>query len=308
MTNITHADSRAKSVIISANPKSGSADGKAVIGKLESKLRSRGFDVTVMLDIEQVCREASRQLQEGKLRTVVSAGGDGTATLLVNRLPAEVPIAILPLGTANLLAKHLRLNPDADQLADVIEHGKSVLMDVGRANGYLFLVVASCGFDAAVVQRLHKHRTGHISYWTYSLPILRSIWRYKYPKMRFVADGKRLPDASWAFVLNVPRYAMNLCFVEQADAQDGMLDMCTFKNGGLVRGLYYFFAVLFRQHRKLNSTNFVRFKHLTIESDSMVPYEIDGDPGGELPLTIEIVPQRMKMMVSESWLSSPSGA
>jgi diacylglycerol kinase family enzyme len=121
--------------------------------------------------------------------------------------------------------------------------------------------------------------------------------------MRLVADERTLPDACWAFVLNVPRYAMNLSFVDEADPQDGRLDLCTFQQGSFLRGLYYFFSVVFRQHRKIRESRVIRFRRLTIESDEYVPYELDGDPGGSLPLTIEVAPQRLCVMVSDDWIA-----
>lgn len=296
------ADANATSVVISVNPKSGSGDRSAVVRMLKTQLESFGYTVEVLGDIDQVRQLATEQMEQGRLRTVVSAGGDGTASLLVNRLPAGTPITILPLGTANLLANFLGMRTDADQVAEVIRSGKSVLFDVGRANGKVFTVVASCGFDAAVVESLHKNRKGHISYWTYSIPILKSIWRYQYPALKITADGKPIPNSRWAFVMNVPRYAMNLNFVDDADPIDGRLDICTFKKGGLFRGLYYLLAVVLRLHQRIRATNFVRFKSLRIESDGEVPYELDGDPGGSLPLTIEAVPQGMRLLVSDSWL------
>ena len=77
---------------------------------------------------------------------------------------------------------------------------------------------------------------------------------------------------------------MDLKFVEAADAQDGLLDLCTFRDGGFFRGLYYFFAVLFRRHHSISATKITRFEQLTIESDSPVPIELDGDPAGYLPV------------------------
>lgn len=301
------ADANNTAVVISVNPKSGSGDRSAVVRKLQTELESSGYSVEVLGDVDQVRQLATDLMEQNRLRTVVSAGGDGTASLLVNGLPVGTPLTILPLGTANLLANFLGMRTDAVQVADVIRSGKSVLFDVGRANGKVFTVVASCGFDAAVVESLHKHRKGHINYWTYSIPILKSIWRYKYPELKITADGKLIPHSRWAFVLNVPRYAMNLNFVEDADPSDGCLDVCTFKKGGLLRGLYYLFAVVLRLHQRIRATNFVRFKSLTIESDERVPFELDGDPGGDLPLTIEAVPEGMRLLVSEAWLREKSG-
>ena len=231
----------------------------------------------------------------------MSAGGDGTASLLVNELEPQVPLTIFPMGTANLLAQHVNASLNIKKTVDTIKAGNLTKMDVGVANGKIFLVVASCGFDADVVDRIHCQRKGHITYWSYANPMINSILKYSYPKMRVTVDGKALDPSSWTFVLNVPKYALGLKFVQGASAADGKLDVCTFQGGGFFRGLYYFITVLFGQHQRIAATQFARFKELTIESDRRIPYELDGDPGGYLPLKIGVIPDRMTIFVPPNW-------
>ena len=88
---------------------------------------------------------------------------------------------------------------------------------------------------------------------------------------------------------------------------DGKLDVCTFRGGGFFRGLYYFFCVVFRRHHSMSATQFSRFSELTIESGQKIPYELDGDPGGYLPLKIRVVPDRMAILVPEGWQEAGRG-
>ena len=135
-------------------------------------------------DLDEITRVVADLHSRGQLRTLVAAGGDGTAAELVNRTPPGVPLAILPLGTENLLAKYLRLTAAPQQLCSAIVAGQTVELDAGRANGRLFLLMASCGFDAEVVRRVHAQRVGHLNRWTYAKPILQSIRSYEYPPIR----------------------------------------------------------------------------------------------------------------------------
>ena len=297
----------AKTVVISLNPKSGSTDRRSIVDQLVEELLSRGLDVRLLTDIEEVKSAVAELNEHGKsrLRAVVAAGGDGTVSLLANTLPPHTPIAILPLGTENLLAKYLGLTADATHVAEMIAAGQTVRLDAGRANGQLFLVMASCGFDADVVHRLHSERTGHIHHWSYAKPIMGAIGTYRYPTIRITADEvEKTISSKWAFVFNVPRYAMNLPIISDADPQDGQLDLCTFKDGNLVRGLFYLSAVLLRQHRSWKHSHILRFKTVRFESDEEVPYQLDGDPGGMLPLTIETIPKFLKVLVSGKWAAT----
>ena len=287
-------------VVISMNPNSGATDQHTVVDKLTTCLIDHGFEVLLLTDVAEMI-EVVGQHFGGRLRCVVAAGGDGTISLLANELPENTPLAILPLGTENLLAKYLGVSAEPVALANMIVAGDCRQLDVGRANGKLFLVMASCGFDADVVHRLHSNRQGHIRHWSYAKPVVSAIRKYKYPKIRISLesndDHQPTVDPCWAFVFNVPRYAMNLPIAAEANPEDGMLDLCTFRGGSLFRGLFYLVSVILRRHKHWTTSKTYHFKKLTMESDGEVPYQLDGDPGGTLPLTIEVVKGGVTLIV-----------
>ena len=287
-------------VEISMNPNSGATDQHTVVDKLTTCLIDYGFEVLLLTDVAEMI-EVVGQHFGGRLRCVVAAGGDGTISLLANELPENTPLAILPLGTENLLAKYLGVSAEPVALANMIVAGDCRQLDVGRANGKLFLVMASCGFDADVVHRLHSNRQGHIRHWSYAKPVVSAIRKYKYPKIRISLDSndgqQPTVDPCWAFVFNVPRYAMNLPIAAEANPEDGMLDLCTFRGGSLFRGLFYLVSVILRRHKHWTTSKTYHFKKLTMESDGEVPYQLDGDPGGTLPLTIEVIKGGVTLIV-----------
>ena len=301
------------SIVISVNPNSGSADRTSLVDDIRGRLVDTNFEVDVLTDVTQVVKRAGELSKSRKLRTVVSAGGDGTVSLLANRLPQGIPLTILPLGTENLLARHLGMSADAGRFVEVITNGRYQKMDAGSANGKLFLVMAGCGFDAHVVEKLHQNRKGHISYWSWFRPVLSTLRRYRYPELQISVErypdergGEDQPEtteiltntsARWAFIFNAPRYAMNLPLLPEADPYDGALDLCSFRYGGLLRGAVYLAAVLLRKHRQWCETEFCKFRKLTISSNARVPFQLDGDPGGELPVTIEVLPDYLTLLV-----------
>ena len=291
--------SERKQIVIAVNPKAGSSATGVVAQQLSDILAEKGFQVGIESNIEKLVERVNARPQ---LRAVVAAGGDGTIGLLANRLPESTPFAILPQGTENLLAKHLEIPFDPAESAEMIEQAIFVKMDAGRANGTLFLVMASCGFDAEVVHQVHKARKGHITHWTYAKPIIDSIRKYKYPTLSIFCDDLKKPiKAKWSFVFNAPRYAMGLPIADQADALDGKLDLCAFRGGNLANGLMYLAGILLRRHRRWKDTRIAVASRIRIESNESVPYQIDGDPGGFLPLEIQIVPERLNMIVPASW-------
>ena len=288
-----------RQVVIAVNPHAGAQATRIASEHLARVLRELRFEVTIETDIEKLAEIAT---DNSDLRCVVAAGGDGTIGLLVNRLPPHTPFAILPQGTENLLAKHLKIPFEPEAVAAMIAEGICANLDAGRANGQLFLIMASCGFDAEVVRLVHLAREGNISHWAYAKPIFESIRKYKYPTLSIYCDDEKKPvKAKWSFVFNVPRYAMGLPIADQADAMDGHLDLCAFRGGNLLNGLLYLVGILLRRHRRWKDTRVEVLRKIRIEAEAPVPYQIDGDPGGFLPLEIEVVPQRLNIIVPKKW-------
>ncbi len=148
----------ANRVAVLLNPKAGSRAAEPRAERLAELLRKQGFQTELFTDLAAAAAEANRWHAEGRLRAMVGVGGDGTAGELLNRTDAGVPLSFLPAGNLNLLATYFRLSKDPEILCRTIAQGLLARIDAGEANGRLFLLMASCGFDAEVVQRLHERR------------------------------------------------------------------------------------------------------------------------------------------------------
>ncbi len=260
-------------------------------------------------ELTQLATLSCEYSQAGTLHCVVAAGGDGTAAAVVNLIPPDTPLAIFPLGTENLLARYLKLNNSPSETAAMVSAGHTIKLDAGLAAGKLFLVMLGCGFDAEVVMHMHQLRSGHISRWSYAKPIWRAIRNYRYPDIEVecldVTPGNPPPGrvqrfkTAWFFAFNLPRYAANLDFCPQADGKDGQLDLCAFKHGGLMTGLGYLWRLWRGSHQQLPDFTHTRSRHFRLTSTGTVPYQIDGDPGGHLPLEIEVLPNRLTILVPD---------
>lgn len=296
----------ARHVLISRNPKAGAKSGLPAVEHLTSLLTAKQFLVESFTDISELSRRTELLARDNDLRCVVSAGGDGTVALLANSLPKNTPLSVLPLGTENLISKHLGMKGDAAEVCQTICDGWISKFDAGRAGDQVFLIMAGCGFDAEVVRRLHSERTGHIHHLSYAKPIWDSIHNYNYPELRVhceipasdsVAVRTQTITARWAFVVNLPRYAGGLKIAPNAIGNDGLLDVCTFKDGSLWSGLRYLSGVILGQHASWDDCVTVRASRIRIESDEPVPLQLDGDPCGYLPTDIEVLPDHLTLLV-----------
>lgn len=309
----TRPSRRSPEVLVLVNPTAGPRSAHTRLNRLVELLAAHRYVPQVFTDVERLAAEARRAWESQTLRAVVAAGGDGTLALVVNRVPEGVPIVPFPLGNENLLAKHIAATAKPRQTLQAIDGGFVMRLDAGLANGRLFLLMAGVGFDADVVRRLHERRTGHVRSLSYVKPILASIRHYRYPELRVYSEEAPDPQtpvpspapARWAFVFNVPPYAAGLQIVPDADGSDGLLDVCTFQRGSFWNGLRYYWGVLFGCHRHWADCGTWRTRRLRFESDVEVPYQLDGDPGGVLPLDVEVVPGRVTLFVTKPPGTSP---
>ncbi len=304
-------------VLICTSPKAGSGLGREAIGGLSTLLESEQTPVEITTDIRRV-REVSQQaaLNSGRGSAddrgrselvVVAAGGDGTLALVAQNTPPGTVLVPMPLGTENLLSRHFGYTRDPIQVRDTIRHGVNKLLDVGLANGRMFLVMVTCGFDAEVVRAMHLTRQGHINRFSYFGPIMRALQRYRFPPLTVewlddsdtvAATAEQAPVNQayrWAMCFNLPRYAASLRIETLALGDDGQLDFCGLHRGGLLHGLRYLGGIATGRHITWRDVTRRPFTRCRITSPTPVAYQIDGDYGGKLPLEIQIVPHYLTL-------------
>lgn len=326
---------RTQRVFFLENPQAGSGHGYDRIQQAISALRAADFAVSISPNCQELVA-AIAATPPDSIAAVVTAGGDGTLRLAADRLPAEIPLVPFPLGTENLLAKHFGFTTSAHELLQTVWHGPLIRIDAATANGKLFLIMATCGFDAEVVRRMDQQRKGHIRHWHYIKPIIQTVRSYKYPSIVVTRPGADVPagnarsknvpfppgtgggDAAgldkkavlasaaggqsegpitcrWAMFFNLPCYAGGLMIQPHADPADGQLDLCGLTHGSTFSTLRYLTAVCWRRH--LAGPDVLRFQNpqWAIRSDLPIPFQVDGDYGGMLPLTLECLPQRLTL-------------
>jgi diacylglycerol kinase (ATP) len=302
-------DKNAVRVPILLNPKAGPVDARPKAEQLAALLKERHLQAEIFTDLAQATTLANCWHADGTLRTLVGIGGDGTAAELANRTEPGVPLTLFPGGNSNLLARYFGLSKDPAAACRTILEGTAAKIDVGRANGRIFLLMAGIGFDAEVVARVHRNRTGHITLGNYVWPTLETAWRYRYPTLTAdpvdadalnatvaaeAAERMASISARWLFAFNLPCYA-GFPIAPHSDGSDGLLDLCGFRRNQF---LGCFANVTLRRHRRSPDWFSHRVRHVRITADQEdVAYQLDGDPGGRLPLEIESLPARLTLVV-----------
>jgi diacylglycerol kinase (ATP) len=306
----TSSDSR--ELLLCYNPSAGVSDGDDRIKQIEAELIRGGYAVRTTTSPAEIRELAAAGARGGNLRAVIACGGDGTANLVRKLVSLEIPLLPLPMGTECLLSRYLSQSALPPAVRETLDQGVTVSLDLGRAtdgaeNDRYFLMMISAGFDAAVVRAMHQTRRGNISRSSYLQPIWRTIRSYEYPEIQIYC-GQGTTSARdplrcrWLFGFNLPLYALGWQFAPQASGVDGQLDLCTFRRGSLFDGVRYLWHVVRQQHHMLPDAQLTVAKRVRIEGadGSEIPYQLDGDFAGVLPVTLEVIPDALKLLVMPS--------
>ncbi|MBN2375936.1 MAG: diacylglycerol kinase family lipid kinase [Sedimentisphaerales bacterium] len=282
------------------NPKSGSSGEFSVILRLRDYLREQGHRVRV--DLTQSLEHAGElalKAAENHCDTIVVAGGDGTVRSVVEAIPGKnIPMVILPCGTENLLAQEFGIDGGLETTIATLQNGVLRSLDLGKINQRYFMAIVGVGFDAEVVRRINQFRRGHITHGDYIWPICRTFWEYRPPHLKVIADGAMVCDEpALVFVGNISRYAVGLDILGDADCSDGRLDLTVYKYRRRRQLLAHAGRTIIK--RSHLSPMVIRKKCVSVTIDnhhSGIPVQIDGDPGPNLPLEINIIPSAAKIL------------
>ncbi len=296
----------AETVVICTSPKAGSGRGKEKIPQLRQLLAAQGLRVVCSSDLREIV-DTVASTDPALLRAVVPAGGDGTISLIADRLPVGTPLVPFPMGTENLLSRYFGFSNDPQAAVRTVISGQVTRWDAGRANGKLFLVMASCGLDAEVVRGMHLTRRGHIGRLSYAKPIVRAVRKYRYPLITVsptAPEGSPAAPASGpsfecrgALMFNLPCYGGGLKIEPDARGDDGLLDLCTLQYGSTLSTLRYVAGVFLGQHRRWKDFRRQRGRQWYLSSTARVSYQLDGDYAGRLPLHVECLPERLTLRI-----------
>src|SRR5712671_2176753 len=271
-------------------------------GGIEAELQETTApgDATVM---------AERASAEGR-QLVIACGGDGTLNEVINGLAAHknghrVPMALLPGGTANVLAKELGLPWDIPGAAERLMHGEIKEIALGLATPIeeparkrYFLSVAGAGPDGMIVYSLDldlKARIGMLAYWWEGV---REVFRYNFQHFRIRIGDQKL-DASLAIVGRTKNYGGPFKITTNADLFEDQFEVMALTTQSGFRYLSYLPTLWMGNLRGTEGVHFHKADSVICEPLDKNPIyaQVDGEPLARLPVQFKIVPRALKLLI-----------
>ena len=288
----------AKSATIVANPR---ARGMRRFDSEEAlrRLEAQGLEARIELPGSPAGTAAAAREAAARGDTLVFVlGGDGTVRLAAGALAgSDSALAVLPGGTANVWAKEAGIPRNLLKALDAHLDGQRVAMDLGRANGEPFLLMAGIGWDAeiaATVTPALKRRLGVLAYVLHGIPMLH---RLRTANLAWEAeDASAVEGVGLVVVSNTRLYGGILTFSPEASALDGQLDACIFTPGNAADALRQALKVVARRHPGDAGVRELRTPRFEITTPG-IPVQLDGDVVGETPVALTVEQGAITMSV-----------
>jgi YegS/Rv2252/BmrU family lipid kinase len=255
-----------------------------------ARLEEGGFSVT--LEAPDSIDDLRRRIRDSGDSTVILAGGDGTMSAAAPALQSlERPFGILPLGTANDLARTLDIPFDTVQAAQVIVAGRTRRIDLGLIDGRPFFNVASVGLSAEVAREHEGERKERLGLLNYPISAWQAFRRHRSFRAELVIDGEPFSCRCMQVAVgNGRHYGGGMTIDEKAEIDDGWLHVYYLRPAGLLAMLWVLPALKFGWLRRAPEAEVKWARRVELRTRRPRRVNVDGELDGMTPAVFEVLP------------------
>jgi len=289
----------------------GRGAGRQAAARLAALAASRGDRIDLLGTGRSIdARTAARKAAESGVERVVAIGGDGTvveAAAGLLALSEPPPLAIVPQGTANLLALNLGIPHDRESAIRAVFSSDVARIDCGRANGEPFLIAVGAGVHADVIARADrssKRRWGVAAYGIAGWHASRGVTPARFA---VAIDGEELEiEATTVQVMNVASVIRRGWeFARGVSPVDGVLDVVAHRASTLAEHIVTAAAVVRGAPTATDLVVHRRGRRVRVDVDPPVTVQRDGEVAGSTPVDIDVLPRALPVVLPEgsAWTS-----
>ena len=282
------------------NPTAGKTDSRQKIYDMAESLRQKhGLDVQCILTKKQghATELAKKLCETGEALRFYACGGDGTVNYVVNSMKSkglDIPLGVIPAGTANDFAGALGMSHKPLEAARQIASGAIDRVDCGCVNGLYFVNIFSFGIFTTTSQRTldeRKHKIGKLAYIIEGVKEFRAM--HAVP-LQVVADGEAFDFNSLMVLVFNGETAGGFRLARRSSIKDGLFDCLMLEKKNFLRSTLAMGRYLLGGNPKI--VRHLRVRALDIVSTLNEPTDVDGQKGAEFPLHIECIAGGLRVM------------
>lgn len=294
-------------ILLVANPISGRGKVERHLDKVAELLKRVGVHVDVFTTEKK--GDARRAASECCGGAILCFGGDGTFNEVLNGTDLDASaLGIIPAGTGNVLAKELGIPRSPALAVQTLLNGKIVSYDLGYAGDRRFISVFGAGLDAHIVDLVHRKRGGKLTLFHYIPFLFRQAFQLPQWDISVRVDGQALTQRGNVVCIGNGRsYGGPIQLTPAACPQDGEFDAMVTQIGGPAEIWNPALAALLRCLHACRSARYTRGKRFSVQSPcDDVPWQVDGDLGGTLPIEVWCEPGRVRMIAPRDYQPGPN--
>ncbi len=291
-----------KKAFLIYNPFSGEGEISSKLDKMLQIFQYYGWQITIYCISDQDMFTTIKNIDTNYFDAVFAAGGDGTIHNVINDLQnanIDLPLGVIPTGTANDLAYYLGYNSNLEENCEMLMNSKIGMMDLGYTNNTYFVNVASAGLLTEVAYDTNirlKQIAGKFAYYMKGMEKIPSL---KPVSIKFELKNKIIEEDVLLFlVMNGSTAGGFRNLAPKARINDGKLDVLIFKYCTFTEFINLFFKLLKGEH--FNSDKLIYFQtedKFKIDCNNELPTDLDGEKGPKIPLTIDIIKKCQKIFI-----------
>jgi YegS/Rv2252/BmrU family lipid kinase len=283
--------------LLIVNPSAGGGRAARVLPSIEAGLGAHGvgFRTELTRDLPHAVALAREAAQNGEIAAAL--GGDGLVGAVAGALRGTGGVlGVLPGGRGNDLARVLGIDRDPGAAATVLATAPERTLDLGEVDGRTFVGVASCGFDSEAnrIANETKFVRGNL---VYAYAALRALAGWHHARFTLGIDGETVTLRGWTVAAaNSKAYGGGMYVAPGAELDDGLLDVLTWSASSKLQLLSLMPRVFKGTHVEAEEVTVRRAREVTIAADRPFTVYADGDPIGELPVTIRALPAAVRVI------------
>lgn len=282
------------------NPYSGE---NAIISRMDDVISTHqkaGYTVEPFrIDKDSDIKDAFEGMDE-TYKYILIAGGDGTLDSVINKMKQnniDLPVAFLPVGTANDFAKYLGMPSDVEAACNQIINSKIRRFDLGKINNKYFVNVASTGLFTDISQKTDnnlKNTMGKLAYYVKALEDLTNLKRIN---VKIESPVVNFEGKIYTLLIFNGQTAGNIKFADLSQADDGLLDVVVIKKELITSALNNLIIKMKKgQLADMDGVLYFKTSELRVECDDDVVTDIDGEKGPDFPLEISCERRGIKIL------------
>ncbi|MES2662517.1 MAG: lipid kinase [Pseudomonadota bacterium] len=290
-----------KKILLLINPKS--RKGSDSFDEAAQILQEQGyFLLNSKKNLEQHSMHELIIQHRDNIDVVAIGGGDGSVNTALSALvETQIPMVLIPLGTANNMARTLNIPIDIKQSLDILNTGEIHKIDLGIVNKIYFVNVAGLGLSTEINRKVPSDLKKQLGVFAFVWTALQLSYKMRPFRTYITCDGKTVQRRSWQItVCNGKYYGSGLTIAESASLTDGRLDCLSTEMRKWWQGFFLIPRIIKGNYQSTEELSLFQGQNITIKTRRPKKIDVDGDIQTYTPAVFSVSPKALAVYIPKN--------